>query len=142
MENNNHILFKLSAKLLIVASVFCVLFGNSTHVHTVFDHFKDHGHIHVYVHAHDAVNHDHNSEFDGKDDHQHPTASVELDGTLSQKTVNKVLIDEIIFTEAGLIPSMYVVKEANPLYLDLPPPDFLILSEYFYSLSLRGPPLG
>lgn len=143
VKTHNYILFKLSAKLLIAASVLYVLFGNGTHVHTVFDQFTDHGHIHVYVHAHDAdTKHDHNSGFDGKDDHQHPTATIDLDGTLSQKTVFKVITVENIFTEAGVIPSIYSMKEVNPLYLDLPPPDFLISTEYYYTLSLRGPPLG
>ncbi len=143
LKKHNHILYKFSANLLIVASVLCVLFGNGTHVHTVFDQFSDHGDMHVYMHSHHAdTNHDHKSDFDGKDDHQHSTATVDLDGTLSQKTVYKVLTDQNIFTESGEIPSIYSMKELNPLYLDLPPPDFLILPEYFYSSSLRGPPIG
>lgn len=143
MKTCNCILFRLSAKLVIAASVLCVLFGNGTHVHAVFDNFSDHGNIHTYLHTHPAdANHDHKSEFDGKDDHQHPIATIDLDGTLSQKTVYKVLTVENIFTEAGVTPSIYSIKEMNPLYFDLPPPDFLISTEYYYTLSLRGPPLG
>lgn len=143
MSLHNHILFKISAKLLIAASVLCVLFGNGTHVHSVFDHFSDLGEIHIYVHAHPAdSNHNHNSGLDGKDTHQHPTVTIDLEGTLTQKTVNKAFTDEVISTEAGEIPSVHNKKEVNPLFLDLPPPELLILSDLFSSHSLRGPPLG
>lgn len=121
----------------------CVLFGNGTHVHTVSDHLSDHGDKHVYMHSHHAdTNHEHKSEFDGKDDHQHRIATVDLDGTLSHETVNKVFTDKNILTEAGGIPSIYSMKELNPLYLDLPPPDLIILPDHLNSLSLRGPPIG
>lgn len=147
VDKNSHILFKLSAKLLIAASLFCVLFGNGTHLHSVFDHFLDHGHIHAYVHAHPAdSNYDHNynyaEEFDREDAHQHPTATIDLEGILAPKTVDIVFSDEINFTEAGEIPSVHNIKEVNPLFLDLPPPDPLVLSIHFSSFSLRGPPLG
>lgn len=135
-------MFKLSANLLLVASVLCVLFGNGTHVHIV-DHITAHSHFHAHahVHAHNAnTSHDANSGFNGNDDHQHPIASVELDGRLSQKTVNDVLNDDVFFTVAGAL-SSFSMKEVNPIYLDLPPPVFLFSSEYYYSLSLRGPPL-
>lgn len=143
MNFKNHILYRLSAKLLITASLLCVCFGNGIHVHTVFDQFSDHGDIHVYVHAHTAdANHDHELELDENNDHQHPTATVDLNGTLSQNTVKTVFADENIYSEVGVISSVYSMKEVNPLYMNLPPPDFIIVSEYFNSLSLRGPPLG
>ena len=142
VNSNNHI-FRISAKLLIAASFLCVLFGNGTHMHSVFDHFSDHGDIHAYVHAHTAEsNHDHTSEFDEKDTHQHPTATIELEGTLTHKSVMKVSSDENTSNEAGVIPVAHSYKTVNPLFSDLPPPDLIFLSDHFSSHSLRGPPVG
>lgn len=139
----NHILFKLSAKLLITAVVLCVLFGNGTHLHTVFNHLSDHVDFHAFVHAHHVdTNHNSAEEFDKKDTHQHPTVSIDLEGTLTQKTVHKAYTEENFFTVAGEFPGVHSTKEVNEIFLDLPPPDLLILSDHYYSLSLRGPPTG
>lgn len=141
--NLNNNIFRISAKLLIAASVLCVMFGNGAHLHPFFDHISDHGDIHAYMHAHPAdSDHDHAKEFDGKDDHQHATATVDITATLTQKTVSKSFTNDHIINEAGVIPSVHSRKEVNPLFLDLPPPDLLVLSVHFSSLSLRGPPLG
>jgi len=143
LEKSSHILFKLSANLLIAAIALCVMFGNGTHVHTVFDHFSDHGDIHAFVHVHPVDSKDdHNPEFDDEDTHQHPTATVELAGTLTQKTSNKVFSDTDGFSAVGGFTRSHVLKEQNPELLDLPPPDFIVSPQYFSSLFLRGPPLG
>jgi hypothetical protein len=103
----------------------------------------NHAHIHVFVHSHNAhTKHDHSSGLGENDDHQHPIATVDIEGTLSQKSVNKVLADQTITTIAGVIPSLVGMKELSPLYLDLPPPDDVICPEYSHFFSLRGPPLG
>ena len=143
MKTNNHILFKLSAKLLISATVLIVLFGNGTQVHAVFNHFLDLGDFHAYVHAHPAdADHNQANEFDGKDDHQHTTVTIELDGTLNQKVVHQNYTDENFSTVAVGLSCNQDIADANPVFLDLPPPDFLVESDHLYSLSLRGPPLG
>lgn len=76
---------------MIAASVLCVLFGNGTHLHTVFDHFSEHSDIHIYVHAHPAdASHGHTPEFDDNETHLHPTATVELEGRLTQKQYTNI----------------------------------------------------
>jgi hypothetical protein len=138
-----HFLYKSTIKLLIIASVLCVLFGNGTHIHSVFDHFSDHGDLHSYVHAHPAdSNHSHNRELDDKGAHQHPTATIDLAGTLIQKASSKVIVfsNEAYVNVEGV--SIHFFRQHNPVFLDLPPPDFILSPEFDSSLSLRGPPLG
>lgn len=139
----SHILFKLSAYLLIAAIALCVMFGNGTHVHTAFDHFSDHGDIHASVHAHHAdTNYDRVTEFDGKDEHQHHTATVDLVGTFSQKTSLKSFSGITNILAVGEFSRFHILKEQNPILLDLPPPDLLLPPRHFSSLTSRGPPLG
>lgn len=143
--NVNNKLFKLCAKLLIIASMLCVLFGNGTHIHAVFDHIFDHGDVHVFVHSHsDAPSQDHNhtDESDDINTHNHPTATVDLAGTMIQNTTNTFYGTTDIFSASGVSSSHSISETPNPLFLDLPPPDDLYQSWYFSSYSLRGPPLG
>lgn len=140
---DNNILFKLFAKLLIVTSVLCVLFGNGAHVHTIFDHLSDHGDIHAYVHAHPSdITHDHKPGLNNDDAHQHPTATVDLTGTLTQKTTSRSSIDTDLFSASVFLGSHTIQQTLISLYLDLPPPDHLYHSNHFSPYSLRGPPLG
>lgn len=134
-----------TARLLIVATVLCVFFGSGVHVHALFDHLFDHGDVHTFVHSHSSdqtQNHSHAEEFDGKDEHQHPTATVNLTGTITQKTTGKVLTNIEIFSASGVLSSRKNAQSSVLLYLDLPPPDHLFQSNHLSSHSLRGPPLG
>jgi hypothetical protein len=142
VKNNRHIVFRLSARLLITAVVLCVLFGNGTHLHTVFDHLSDHGDIHAILHAHPTEAGHSNTDEDDNDAHDHPTVTVELEGTLAQKTVHEALTDITIAAGAGIIPGVHGTDHGNPLFLDLPPPDLLVLYGNSSPLSLRGPPTG
>lgn len=139
------IVFKQTAKLLIVASVLCVFFGNGVHFHAIFNHIFDHGDIHAFVHSHSDdhdQNHNHAEEVDDKDAHQHPTATVDLTGTLTQKTTSKTSVNTELFSAPGVLSSQRTLQPPILLYLDLPPPDYLHQSNHFPSYSLRGPPLG
>jgi len=141
----NHIAFRSAAKLLIVASALCVFFGNGVHVHAIFDHILDHGDVHTFVHSHSEdqnQSHSHSDEFDNKDAHQHPTATVDLTGTLTQKTTSKASTNTELFYAPGIFSSQRTLRPPILLYLDLPPPDLLFQSNHFSSYSLRGPPLG
>ncbi|WP_340106195.1 hypothetical protein [Rhodohalobacter sp. 8-1] len=140
-----NILFKLTAKLLILASMLCVLFGNGTHIHTVFDHISDHSDVHVFVHSHSgdhSQGHNHTSNFDDIGTHHHPTASVDLVGTMSQKTTITSFDYSDVISAAGGLSSLSISETPIPLFLDLPPPDDLYKSWHVSSNSLRGPPLG
>jgi hypothetical protein len=140
-----NIAFKQTAKLLIAASILCVFFGNGVHVHAIFDHMFDHGDVHAFVHSHSDdhdQNHNHVEEVDDKDAHQHPTATVDLTGTLTQKTTSKTSADTELFSAPGVLSSQRTLQSPILLYLDLPPPDHLYHFNHFSSYSLRGPPLG
>ena len=139
------IAFKQTARLLIVASVLCVFFGNGVHAHAIFDHVFDHGDVHAFVHSHSkdqSQNYSHEEEVDDKDAHQHPTATVDLTGTLSQKTTSKASTSTELYSASGISSSQKIVRSTIPLYLDLPPPDHLFQQNHFSSYSLRGPPVG
>lgn len=145
IELTRKIAFKQTARLLIVASVLCVFFGNGVHVHALFDHMFEHGDVHAFVHSHSedqAQNHSHTEAFDDRDTHQHPTATVDLTGTLSQKTTSKAFTNTVLFSTAGIVKSQRTLQSPILLYLDLPPPDHLYESNPLSSYSLRGPPLG
>jgi hypothetical protein len=144
-KSTQKIAFKQTARLLIVASVLCVLFGNGVHVHALFDHMFEHGDVHAFVHSHSddqSRNHSHAKEFDDKDAHQHPTATVDLTGTLTQKTTNKAYTNTDFFSAPDISSSKRTLQSPILLYLDLPPPDHLYQSNHFSSYSLRGPPMG
>jgi hypothetical protein len=133
---------KITAKLILTAIFICILFGNGLHLHSVFNHLFDHGDIHAYVHIHSSDSSDeHNPEFDDKDAHQHPTATVQLTGTLTQKTTSKASTNTDIFSVSGALSSRKTSQFPRLHYLDLPPLDLFYQSNHFSSLSLRGPPL-
>lgn len=139
------IAFKLTTRLLIVASILCVFFGNGVHVHAIFDHIFEHGDVHAFVHSHSDdqdQKHNHAEEVDDKDAHQHPTATVDLTGTLTQKTTSKASTNTELFSASGVFSSHRTLQSLILLYLDLPPPDHLYPFNHFSSYSLRGPPLG
>lgn len=139
------IAFKQTARLLIVASMLCVFFGSGVHIHAIFDHIFDHGDVHAFVHSHSgdrSQNHSHSEEFEDKDTHQHPTATVDLTGTLSQKTTNKSSTTTDSFSSPGILSSYSISHTPILFYLDLPPPVHLYLTSQFSFYSLRGPPLG
>ncbi|MFP8489943.1 hypothetical protein ACKGJO_12715 [Gracilimonas sp. Q87] len=138
-------MFKQTARLLIVASVLCVFLGNGVHFHGIFDHIFDHGDIHAFVHSHSedqAQSHSHAEEFDDRDAHQHPTPTVDLTGTLTQKTTSKASTNTELFSTPAVLSSQRPLESSILLYLDLPPPVHLYQSNHFSSYSLRGPPLG
>lgn len=145
IELTRKIAFKQTARLLIVASVLCVFFGNGVHVHALFDHMFEHGDVHAFVHSHSedqAQNHSHAEAFDDRNTHQHPTATVDLTGTITHKTTSKASPNTELFSALGVLSSQRTLQSPILLYLDLPPPDHLYLSNHFSSYSLRGPPLG
>ncbi|MBD3617697.1 MAG: hypothetical protein HUJ22_14155 [Gracilimonas sp.] len=134
---------KFTINLVLIALFLCTLFGNGLHLHSIFNHLFDHGDIHTYVHVHPVdTDHSHNLEFDDKDAHQHPTATVDLTGTLTQKTTTKAFSERNILFEFVESPRVPKIIDQNPELLDLPPPDFINSPEDFPPLFLRGPPLG
>lgn len=139
------IAFKHTTRLLIIASALCVFFGNGVHVHAIFDHLFEHGDVHAIVHSHleDHVqNHSHAEEFGDEDAHQHQTATVDLTGTITQKSTNKASANSDLFSSPGLLSNYSISQTITPINLGLPPPEPEYHTNHFSSYSLRGPPLG
>jgi len=159
---HNHILFKLSARLLIIASILCVLFGYGTHLHinVAFDHGDIQAHTIVHVHSNSshpptAQGHDHtpnhhtnpkndatHTEHDQTQLHQHDTATVDLAGTLSQNASTAYSDHTNLFSAPAVLAGLFDAHTISVWYLDLPPPDLLWHSDSYSSFSLRGPPLA
>lgn len=134
----DHIIYRLNAKLLLVSSFLCILFGNGLHIHPIFDH----GELHAVVHAHssDVVKTGKTLIDDSNGQHQVP--SVELTGVLShnQKTAvdsPTTLVLSSVFS--GLV--FYPQKQPLTLF-DLPPPKHVPTLYLLSSFSHRGPPVA
>ncbi|MBO6792792.1 MAG: hypothetical protein JJ895_02685 [Balneolaceae bacterium] len=139
-----HSITKISAKLLIVASLACVLFGNGVHIHSMVDHIFDHGDLHVLIHAHD-----HSSDTSEEGQHtsdqendNHQIAKVDLFGVLSQTNLlatysNLKISFVMVIQDWDIHTGSVIVYE-----LDLPPPDKSSSEFLSSSHSLRAPPLA
>lgn len=119
IELTQKIVFKQTARLLIAASALCVFFGNGVHVHAIFDHLFEHGHVHAFVHSHSEdheQNYSHAEEFGDEDAHQHPTATVDLTGTITQKSPNKASANSDLFSSSGILSSYSISQSPIPIY--------------------------
>ncbi|CAN5399176.1 hypothetical protein BH23BAC3_BH23BAC3_18480 [soil metagenome] len=138
-------LFKQVARLIIAGTVFIIFFGNGVHIHSIFDHLFDHGHIHVILHTHPSD--DNHSEtglanLDAEDHHQHPIASIDLSATLNQSANKKEIPESNIFALA--IPEQInsILNDSPPAQLAQPPPDLKLTQYHFFFFSLRAPPVA
>lgn len=142
----DHITKKITSALICAGLVFSVLFGQGTHLHSIFDHLFDHGDIHLYVHSHShsqSADHEHEgSGYDLEDSHNHPISKLNL------KSVRTATHQQNGFqlspSFAGVISSdsEFTVDDLHETYLNLPPPDHISSLYQKYSFSLRAPPVG
>ncbi|MEO9887039.1 MAG: hypothetical protein ABJR05_14630 [Balneola sp.] len=136
---------RLTAKLLIVASMLCVLFGNGVHLHPEIDHFFDHGDMHVLVHAHehsdDSNGEDHHSS--SPEDEKHEVAKVDLYCVLAQSKSFPAQCD-LFIASVKFISGLNVNLSSGVVAyeFDLPPPDIGLSEFASLSISFRGPPIG
>lgn len=140
-----HILFKYLANLAIIGTVSVVLFGKGVHIHSIVDHLFDHGDTHVILHAHPSDHHHTESgsgDLDKEDSHQHPIASVDLSGTLTQSVKKKIVLESN--TLALAVPEQVnsVLNNIPPAQLAKPPPDLIQTQYHSYFFSLRAPPMA
>lgn len=141
----DHIIKKITAVLICAGLAFSVLFGQGTHLHSIFDHLFDHGDIHIYVHSHSNSSdheHDEGTGFDLKDSHNHPISKLNLKSVRTTTSHQNLILLSNSF--AGVISGDSESTADNLLatYLDLPPPDRISNLYQRYSFSLRAPPVG
>lgn len=134
----DHIICRLTAKLLLVSSFLCILLGNGLHIHPIFDH----GEFHAVVHAHssDVVKTGKTLFDDSNSQHQVPYA--ELAGVLSHN--QKTTVDSpTTLVLSSVFSSLVFYPQKQPLTLfDLPPPKHVPSLYHLSSFFLRGPPIS
>lgn len=127
--------------MIIIGTVFILLFGHGVHIHTVFDH----GHIHVILHAHPSDDHQQESDLahlDIEDHHQHPIVSIDLSATLEQSANMRVIPETNIFVLS--VPDSFnsALSNSPPTLLAQPPPDLKVTQYHSLFFSLRAPPVA
>lgn len=130
---------------MVVATLFCVLFGQGTHLHDLDIHISGHLDIHAHLHAHEShdqpMQTNHNQE--GKK-HQHKVSTAsDIIGTLapSIQVKSDMNVEPVISSVAAgkLINQKF---EEIPTLFDLPPPSPVSNQYHLSSFSRRGPPIA
>ena len=134
---------KTVALLVAAASIFCVLFGQGTHIHQLDLHVDDHFDVHVHIHAHESHNEPLQADSEAEN-HQHEVSTAsDINGTLTTpfnvKTDLKALA--VISLDTGFSPVNRELDE-TPTLFDLPPPRPVLSQYYLSSFSHRGPPIA
>lgn len=144
-RRSNHIVKVTTGLLIVAATLFCVLFGQGTHLHDLDIHIGDHLDVHVHVHAHEShdvqTQADHNEE---DDTHQHEVSTAsDIIGTLtSPYQVSPDIQSFIVFgLDAGL-DAVNLILQQSPTLFDLPPPRPAGNQYHLSSFSRRGPPIA
>jgi len=136
-----HTLFKQIARLIITGTVFIILFGKGVHIHSILDHLFDHADIHVTLHAHPSDDHQPESGLENEDHHQHPIASIDLSGTLTQSAKKKTVPETNVLAFAVPEKTNSVMNNSPPAPLAQPPPDLKLIQYHSFFFSLRAPPV-
>lgn len=129
--------------MIVGASIFCVLFGQGTHIHQLDIHIDDHFDVHVHIHAHESHNEPYQADSDHAS-HQHEVSTAsDINGTLtsSLKVKYDVKTDRIISLNIGFNLINRELDE-TPTLFDLPPPRSVSSQYYLSSFSRRGPPIS
>src|SRR5699024_6298411 len=114
----DHIIFKLAAKLFLVSSFLCILFGQGTHFHKFILHLDGHYDVHAQVHAHES--NDQPFQADSKQDtHQHEVnKATDIIGTLrtSLQVIPDVKMHAILSFDEGHELSKRVLDETSTIF--------------------------
>lgn len=132
------------AQLILTGSLFCVLFGQGTHLHVIALHFGDHFDIHAHVHAHESHGDQPFQAENDPDKHQHEVSTAsDIIGTLTTPLQVKpdVKAHAIISLDAEFN-STRREHDASPDLFDLPPPRPAFNQYHTSSFSYRGPPIA
>ncbi|WP_445664695.1 hypothetical protein [Fodinibius sp. AD559] len=130
------------AYLIVVGSLFCIVFGQGLHIHSISLHFEDHVDVHAHVHAHESTEEDSEGS-GGTDGHQHEVSTSDIIGTLTTST--PIEIDVQAATYIFVAPVIHTIENnigATPTLFDLPPPRPVANQYHLFSFSLRGPPIA
>lgn len=145
LKDNKHIVKITTGLLIVAATLFCVLFGQGTHLHDLDIHIGSHFDVHAHLHAHDShdepFQNDHNQD---DSDHRHKvkTAS-DIIGTLtSQVQVKNDKITDVVFSPVTCTKLADPKLSETPFLFALPPPRPVFNQYHLSSFSHRGPPIA
>lgn len=143
-KRSSYIIRVIFVQLVLVGSLFCILFGQGAHLHDIAFHVGDHFDIHAHIHAHENQA---DKPFQSKTNpkkHQHKVNTTSnIIGTLNFPL--QVKIDIKAFASLTLdIDTRTLHKNFQdvPSLFDLPPPRPVSHQYYLSSFSRRGPPIA
>ncbi len=140
---NEHIV-KMTGLLVVAATLFCVLFGQGTHLHDLGIHISSHFDVHVHLHAH--ASHDEPMQADHNDNntHQHEVSTAsDIIGTLtSPNQVRPDIQSNVVFALDSEPETTNPRLQQFPTLFDLPPSRQVLNQYHLSSFSRRGPPIA
>lgn len=142
---STHNVNRFLAHLILLGSLFCVLFGQGVHIHSISLHVEDYFDIHAHVHAHESYDEpmqdDHSEE---EDNHQHEVSTAsDIIGTLTspyqlRPDIQSYVVHGVDTEYNSITPGL----EQSPTLFGLPPPRPLVHQYHLSSFSRRGPPIA
>ena len=144
-KSNKHTVKITTGLLIVVATLFCVLFGQGAHLHDLDIHIGSHLDVHAHVHAHESHSEQTQTNQNQEDDtHKHEVStSNDIIGTLTSPY--QVSPDVQSFVVLGLdvgSDAVNLTLQQSPTLFDLPPPTPAGNQYHLFSLSQRGPPIA
>lgn len=146
MSNNNiHSVNRFLAHLILVGSLFCVVFGQGLHIHSISLHVEEHFDVHAHMHAHES--HDEPRQTDQnqeKNKHQHEVSTAsDIIGTLTTAPqVKPDLKNHLVFLSDARVSSLHLELDDTLALFGLPPPRPVANQYLLPPFSLRGPPIA
>jgi len=138
---------KTTGLLIVAATLFCVLFGQGTHLHDLDIHISSHLDVHVHLHAHES--HDEPMQADQNEEennHRHEVSTAsDIIGTLTSSfQVRPVIVSYVVpfSVDLGPVNTINPVLQQSPTLFDLPPPRAVPNRYHLTSFSRRGPPIS
>lgn len=142
LKIRTHSVYSVLAPLILAGTLFCVLFGQGTHFHSIALHFGDHFDIHAHVHAHESHDNETASAENNHEDHRHEVSTAsDIIGTLTPPQQHRTDMQaQTTLSPAADLGSVKRMPDTIPTLYDLPPPKPVSSLFYYSSFSLRGPP--
>lgn len=146
LKSKIHSIKSIVASLIVVGSLFCVLFGQGLHLHDFDVHIGDHLDVHAHMHAHESETPDDKpfQKESDQDDHKHQVSTTsDIIGTLTSPTqVNPDIANNLsALLDVGIV-ATHIELDDTPTLFDLPPPRSVTDPYHLFSFSYRGPPIA